>query len=54
MILNIFALLILKAVAQSYSYYEKNEEDSFYPFIYDVDYLEEQQRCDTVKSSSET
>jgi len=53
MILNIFVLLVLETVAQSYSYYENNEDDAFYPFIYDVDYFKELQRCDTATIASE-
>ena len=49
----IFALLVLKILAQSYSYYENNEDDEFYPFIYDVDYFQELQRCDTIEPGSE-
>ena len=49
----IFALLVLKILAQSYSYYENNEDDEFYPFIYDVDYFQELQRCDTIEPASE-
>ena len=49
----IFALLVLKILAQSYSYYENNEDDEFYPFIFDIDYFQELQRCDKIEPASE-